>query len=352
MPIITHSGTSGSDTVFGDLNNPNVFRGFGQLRDFVVGGNQDDTFHLTVSRAADFVDGGAGRDTVDYTGATQGLIVDLGAGSTTAWLSVVDMFGSDYYSEDYAWQPVTTLVNVENVVGTFFNDTIIGNWADNTIEGGYGADGINGGAGTDTASYAHSGAGVTINLAGLPGHGGLLGSAGFGSGGDAQGDVLVSIENLTGSAYGDVFYGNDANNTFDGGAGVDRVSYRYADEGVTVDLQNGTVTGGASVGTDTLVNIELVEGSRFNDTFEASSRSDTFVFGASIGHDTVDNFDARNSNDNHDLISFEGVFDSWEDLQDHIDRDGNDWTITIDEHNSLTLTDVRGTLDANDFYFG
>ena len=349
MPIITHSGTSDADFVVGDQNNPNVFRGFGEQQDFVLGGNYDDTFHLSVSRLTDFVDGGAGSDTVDYTGATQGLQIDLSTGSTKAWLTIVDQFGSDYYSEDHAWLPVTTLVNIENVVGTFFNDTIVGNWADNTIEGGYGADGINGGAGTDTASYAHSGAGVTINLAGLPGFGG---NAGFGVGGDAHGDVLVSIENVTGSNYGDVFYGSAANNTLDGGAGVDRVSYRYADEGVSVDLDHNTVTGGASTGTDTLIRIEEVEGSRFADSFECSNRSDVFVFSSNIGHDTIDDFNARNSNANHDLISFEGVFDSWDELSQHIDRDGNDWTITIDDHNSITLTDVQGTLDANDFFFG
>jgi Ca2+-binding RTX toxin-like protein len=79
--------------------------------------------------------------------------------------------------------------------------------------GGVGADHLDGGAGSDTASYAASAARVVVNLA--------IGAA---SGGDAQGDTLTSIENLTGSAFADVLTGDDNANVLTSGAGGDTLT--------------------------------------------------------------------------------------------------------------------------------
>jgi Ca2+-binding RTX toxin-like protein len=76
-------------------------------------------------------------------------------------------------------------------------DTLMGgDWTD-LLVGGAGADVLNGGAGYDTASYADSAAGVTVNL-----------STGSATGGDAQGDTFISVEYLTGSAADDVLTGS------------------------------------------------------------------------------------------------------------------------------------------------
>ena len=40
-----------------------------------------------------------------------------------------------------------------------------------------------------------------------------------------QGDTLINIENLTGSALDDTLEGNAGNNVLVGGAGIDTVSY-------------------------------------------------------------------------------------------------------------------------------
>ena len=350
MARITHTGTWNHDVVIGDPNNENVFEGFGSGYDFLVGGNLDDTFCLTTSKSTDFVDGGAGRDLVDFSGSGP-LRIDLGAGVAQQYLDMGldDITGHYDNGAIYSWHEVAILANIEDVRGTFFNDSILGNWADNTIEGGYGADAINGAGGNDTASYEHSFAGVTVNLGGWSPFNGALGPVGSGAGGDAEGDVLISIENVFGSFYGDEFYGNAADNSFNGGGGLDRVSYRYASEGVEINLATGTVTGGASTGTDTLISIEYVEGSRFDDTYVASDRQDTFVFGPNIGHDTIDGFNAGDGAD-HDYIAFEGLFSDYEDLECRMEQDGTTWTITIDEHNSITLTNVQGTLDIADFF--
>ena len=46
---------------------------------------------------------------------------------------------------------------------------------------------------------------------------------GIGSGGDAQGDTLSNIENLTGSNFDDTLEGNAGNNVLAGGLGTDTV---------------------------------------------------------------------------------------------------------------------------------
>src|SRR3546814_5612601 len=72
------------------------------------------------------------------------------------------------------------------------DDTLDGGNGNDTLTGGAGADALIGGSGTDTASYAGSANGVTVDL-----------TTGTGLGGDAQGDTLSGIENLTGSNYDD-----------------------------------------------------------------------------------------------------------------------------------------------------
>ena len=85
----------------------------------------------------------------------------------------------------------------ETLTGTAGDNTINGLAGNATLTGAGDADTLDGGIGTDTASYTGSGAGVTVNLA-----------TGTGSGGDAQGDTLTAIENLTGSAFADVLTGD------------------------------------------------------------------------------------------------------------------------------------------------
>lgn len=348
MARITLTGTAGTEVVFGNPNEENVFDGIGPGRDFVFGGNLDDTFVIGNSRWADFLDGGAGQDLVDFSlsGASR---INLQTGVAEQYFDVTAYDDNQAY---YAWEPTAVLTNIEDVRGSNFNDSILGNWADNTIEGGFGADGINGAGGNDTASYEHSFAGVTVDLGGRSPFNPALGEVGYGSGGDAEGDVLISIENVIGSYYDDHFSGNSADNVINGGGGLDTVSYRDADEGVAVNLATGTVEGGASVGTDTLISIEYVEGSRFDDSYVASARADVFKFGPNIGHDVIDGFDARNNGGALDHIAFsQEVFDNWADIDAHLEQNGNDWTLTIDEHNSITFTNVQGTLDVADFWY-
>ena len=76
-----------------------------------------------------------------------------------------------------------------------------------------------GGDGTDTASYAGSGSDVTVALSLTSGV-----VSGPGTGGDAAGDTLTDIENLTGSSHADTLTGNNDANVLDGGSGGDTLN--------------------------------------------------------------------------------------------------------------------------------
>ncbi len=123
-----------------------------------------------------------------------------------------------------------------------------------------GADTLNGGTGTDTASYAASASGVNVSL-----------MTGSGSGGDAAGDTLSAIENLTGSNFDDTLEGNAGTNVLSGGAGIDTASYANATAGVTVNLATTTAQTTVGAGSDTLTGFENLTGSQFNDTLTGTA---------------------------------------------------------------------------------
>src|SRR5205085_4126577 len=102
------------------------------------------------------------------------------------------------------------------------------------------------------------------------------------------------IENLTGSNFNDTLIGNAGNNILVGGAGndilngaagIDAASYVTATSGVTVNLGLTTAQNTSSAGTDTLLNIENVTGSNFNDTLTGNASNNVINGGA--GTDTV-----------------------------------------------------------------
>lgn len=96
------------------------------------------------------------------------------------------------------------------LIGLEGNDTLEGGGGDDVLVGGPGADVMTGGAGRDLADHAGSPQGVTVNL-----------TTGRGSGGDAEGDILTGIEDVTGSRHDDVLTGNGAANALRGDAGRD-----------------------------------------------------------------------------------------------------------------------------------
>jgi glucose/arabinose dehydrogenase len=139
----------------------------------------------------------------------------------------------DFDGEIFKLTPMVASADQADVLrGLGGNDMLFGGSGNDTLDGGAGADVLIGGPGRDTADYSLSSAGVIVSLA-----------TGLGSGGDAQGDILVSIENIVGSAQADTLTGDNGANTLAGHAG------------------NDTITGGAG-----------------NDTLSGGSDTDKFVF--------------------------------------------------------------------------
>ena len=111
-----------------------------------------------------------------------------------------NLYLTDFDGEVFKLTPVVASADQADVLrGLGGNDMLYGGSGNDTLDGGAGADTLIGGPGTDTADYSSSAAGVTVNLL-----------TGVGSGGDAQGDMLVGIENIIGSAHDDALTGDAA----------------------------------------------------------------------------------------------------------------------------------------------
>jgi Ca2+-binding RTX toxin-like protein len=89
-------------------------------------------------------------------------------------------------------------------------DHLFGGADNDWLHGGDDADYLYGGTGIDTAAYGGSDATVFVSLV-----------TGRGFGGDAEGDQLTEIENLSGSRFADLLVGNDQNNELSGLGGND-----------------------------------------------------------------------------------------------------------------------------------
>ena len=234
-------GNSG-DNVLTGLDGNDTLNGGGGA-DHLFGGTGNDTY--VVDNAGDVVDetGGSGIDTVQ----------------SSVSFSLADAVHAIGDIENLT---LTGTANI-NATGNALDNVLIGNSGANVLQGGAGADTLDGGGGVDRASYVASVSGVTVSL-----------MTGSGSGGDAQGDTLTNIENLTGSNFDDTLEGNSLNNVLVGGLGTDTVSYADATSpngvGVTVNLALTSAQNTVTAGIDTLSGFENLTGSEFNDTLIGS----------------------------------------------------------------------------------
>jgi VCBS repeat-containing protein len=198
--------------------------------------------------------------------------------------------GTDSFT--YTLMDGSTATVTVTVSGVDSDDTLVGTAGADILTGGIGADHIDGLAGIDTANYATSAAAVSVSLA-----------SGSGTGGDAQGDTLVAIENLIGSSLADALTGNSGANTLDGGAGgdildggagadvliggagIDTASYAGSIGGVNVNLATGLGVAFEAQG-DTLSGIENLTGGSGNDWLRGDAGANVFIGNA--GNDTLD----------------------------------------------------------------
>ncbi len=173
------------------------------------------------------------------------------------------------------------------------NDVLNGGAGSDVLIGGAGADMLDGGSGFDWVSYRTATEAVVVNLSDTS-----LNT------GDAAGDEYTGVEMFEGSNFDDTLIGNDSRNflmggegndilsggagsdglfgglgadILDGGEGFDSIYYVYATSAVTVDLSNSANNTGEALG-DTIFNIEMVQGSAFNDTITGDS-GDNWLYG-------------------------------------------------------------------------
>ena len=322
------TGSNSNDTLYGDAGD-NVLDG-GQGTDTLYGGAGDDIYLFNTNSGTDTVidrvmngtaviAGDAGDDTVEV-GETLSLsnlaFVKVGndlqiqvAAAIVNRLNLKDFYanseakienlvfvdgllarlanlriGTQLASEEADLIAGTTGIDTlrglggnDVLSGSAGNDTLIGDEGDDVLEGGAGADVLDGGgdsvtaggvpgpsANGDTIRYAGSSAGVSVNIATR-----AL------SGGEAAGDTIAlhngvsSIENVTGSRFGDTLTGDARANTLIGLAG------------------NDTLIGGA--GDDVLLGgdgADIIAGGEGEDSIDAGGGDDTDVRGGA-GNDLV-----------------------------------------------------------------
>ncbi|WP_280109888.1 calcium-binding protein, partial [Azospirillum sp. B506] len=287
------TGSAPGDRLTGD-SGANVLDGAGG-NDTLVGG-----------AGADTLIGGAGSDTADYSASGAAVTVDLAAGT-----------GLDGTADG------DVLIGIENLIGSARADLLTGDAQDNNLRGGAGADTLIGGDGSDTADYTGSTAGVTVSLA-----------DGTAAGGDAAGDLLIGIENLTGSAAADQLTGDGGANrlrggggndtliggagadSLSGGAGIDTADYSASGAAVSVNLATGIGHGGDAEG-DRLDGVENLIGTGFADSLtgdgaanylDGRGGADSLSGGA--GDDTLrvldDGFASLDGGSGFDTLRFEG----------------------------------------------
>ncbi|UVM23305.1 retention module-containing protein [Pseudomonas wadenswilerensis] len=134
----TLTGTGGDDTLLAGAGNDTLNAGTGN--DVLIGGDGNDFLYggdgndqLIGGAGDDLLDGGAGIDTASYSGAVSAVTVNL----NTAGGQNTGGAGTD------------TLVAIENLIGTDYNDTLTGNGNANLLHGGLGNDTLIGGGGDD-----------------------------------------------------------------------------------------------------------------------------------------------------------------------------------------------------------
>ena len=275
-------GFDGNDRIFGHVGADVILGGNGDDwifgadgADTIYGGNDNDV--LRGGAGADRIDGGAGTDTVCYD--------DSGYEPVGVVVTLTGAIGTGNQAQG------DRLVSIENLSGSYFNDvligdnnrntlngqpgadylkggggddTLIGEHGDDVLKGGGGEDTLNGGIGSDTADYYWSAAGVTVYL--------INDTA---SGGDAEGDDLNGIENLSGSGHNDDLWGDNGANVLRGMNGADTLKGFGGADTLQGGNHNDTLNGGTGI--DTLTGDAGADRFLFNTALNAATNVDTIT---------------------------------------------------------------------------
>ena len=294
---VSLTGTSGAEVLMGTINNDTINGLAGNDIIITLAGNDtvdagagDDTIIANINGNGS-INGGAGFDVVELNDPNAVFVVDPAAnapalsifnegfanegsgysiqniervetfdGITLAGLALLGTVGNDDLDASDETVNVTlgggsgddTLIGGsgdDNITGGAGDDILTGNNGENVFEGGAGGDQLFGGDNDDVASYLNSNAAVIIDL-----------EAGTASGGHADGDVLVSIEDLIGSGQGDTLSGDSNDNVLSGSGGNDLIEGRAGDDII-----------------DSGAGFDITTGGEGNDIFVHQTNDDSFL---------------------------------------------------------------------------
>ena len=182
-----------------------------------TGGNDWMGLPSTLGTGLFAINGDTGTDMMSFSGLGAGVFINLHSDQAS--------------STDFN----LIMASIENVTGTSFDDVFYGSDRSEKVRGlggrdmFYGSDGerdtIDGGSSNDTLSYENSSAAVSVSLL-----------RGRGNGGDAAGDRISNIENLIGSNYDDMIWGDGAANRLTGGLGDDTLVGNGGDDYILAGL--------------------------------------------------------------------------------------------------------------------
>lgn len=307
-------GEIGNDTLIGGAGDESLFGG-------------DGTDRLQPNGGAHVLSGGTGTDTLDYTLQGGPMDVDLVAGTATgASTDQVDtlekVWGTPFGDVLRGDANVNTLegrggpdllqgggandtllggADADTLEGEDGNDALRGEDGDDTLIGGAGNDNLQGAAGEDTLTGGTENDtlyGGTENdvLDGEAGNDTLRGEDGddalTGGPGNDRLEGGNGADDLFGGTETDTLVGGPGDDRLDGGAGTaDTGDFQLAAAGVTVDLVAGTSTG-VSEGADTVVGIERLLGSAFDDVLSGDAAIN--YLDGKAGNDSLD---GREGND-------------------------------------------------------
>ena len=297
------SGSNFDDFLKGDASDNSLFGNAGA--DSLSGG-----------AGVDVLDGGAGRDIADYSAAGGSVVVDLSSNAASQ-----DGNGAN-----------DTLYRIEDVTGSDQDDILYGDNNDNTLSGGVGNDVLRGSGGldilrggdgtNDVADYSQAAAQVVVNLttntASNDGDGGFDTLSGIesvvGSANDDQLTGDAGSNRLEGGGGTDTLIGAGGNDVLDGGAGLsDTVDYSAALNTVNIP-EAGQATQDGYLASDTVVNVENVFGSDFDDIIAGNAQANRLEgragddsIRATAGTDTMDGGDGSDTLDYSGLTGVTGV---------------------------------------------
>ncbi|MBA4782541.1 MAG: cadherin domain-containing protein [Rhizobiales bacterium] len=291
------TGTSEDDVIIDGVGDNVIFGGAGDDvinagdgRDTIDGGEGSDTIIIggfsNFSHNAISDSGTSGTDTLILSG-TSDLTFEIQSNFSAAdGIEIIDgsahtgevlrgeISGGVLQATTFDFTDVT-LIDIDRIEGSGFNDTITGSSSDDSIYGFGGNDTLSGGDGDDVLD------------------GGNGSDTLFGGSGD---------DRLNGGNGNDVLDGENGNDTLSGGNGNDTLSGGDGNDTLNGGNENDTLFGGSG-----------------DDRLNGGNGNDLFIFGSNEGIDTVTGGAGGGWVDTIELANAPGALD------------GHSWTLTLDQ---------------------